>query len=147
MLMTRLLSLLPSSRSLLTVAISGVVGAAVSFGVSQYLRTFEGPNPSPPAPVDRRFVALGRAYLPQLGNAYAAAWERGAKALDSGQGLSAAIEVVAQTWTVNRTDIFNKLLTPEQAKIVPESTKDADVTPAERAAMAAAWRGLALGLR
>ncbi len=147
MLITRLLSLVPSPRSVMTVAISGAVGAAVSIGVSQWLRMSEGPAPSPPPPVDRRFVALGRAYLPQLGNAYAAAWDHGAKALDSGQDLSAALDLVAQTWTANRTDVYNKLLTPEQVKIVPESTKDADVTPAERAAMAAAWRGFALGLR
>ena len=146
MLMTRLLSLLPSPRSVTTVAISGVMGAAVSIGVSQWLRTSDRPAPSPP-PVDRRFVALGRAYLPQLGNAYAAAWDHGAKALDSGQSLSTALDLVAQTWTTNRTEIYNKLLTPEQINIVPESTKDADVTPAERAAMAAAWRGFALGLR
>jgi len=89
----------------------------------------------------------GPAYLPQLGKAYAAAWDQGAKGLDSGPGISAALDTVAQTWTVNRTEIYDKLLTPELAKIVPESVKDSEVTSAERAAMAAPWRGFALGLK
>jgi hypothetical protein len=38
------------------------------------------------------------------------------------------------------------VFTPEFSRIVAESTKDSDVTPAERAALAAAWRGLSLGL-
>jgi hypothetical protein len=142
----RLWSLFPDRRTLVTVTLSSVLGGALAIGVAEWLRSAEGPTGTPQSAHDRRFVSLARAYLPRLGKAYAAAWEQGAKALDSGQGISAALDTVAQTWTANRTEIYDKLLTPELAKIVPESVKDSDITPTERAAMAAAWRGLALGL-
>jgi hypothetical protein len=145
MLITRLWSVFPNWRTLLTVTLSSVLGGAVAIGVSDWLQP-PTPQGSPQPPHDRRYVSLGRAYLPQLGKAYAAAWDQGAKALDSGEGISAALDTVAQNWTANRTAIYDKLLTPELAKIVPESVKDSDVTPAERAALAAAWRGFALGL-
>ena len=105
---------------------------------------------SPPARRLRRRTrsssSVGRAYLPGLGKAYAAAWEEGAKGLDTGQPLSAAIAAVGKTWDANRTQLFDQMATPEFAKIIPESQKDADVTPQQRAAMAAAWRGFASGL-
>jgi len=147
MLFTRLWSLFPSRRTLVTVTLSSVLGGAAAIGVSAWLAPSGGSTGTPQPPVDRRYVSLGRTYLPQLGKAYAAAWDQGAKALDSGQGISAALDTVAQTWTAKRTEVYDKLLTPELAKIVPESVKDSDITPAERAAMAAAWRGFALGLR
>jgi hypothetical protein len=147
MLITRLWSLFPGRRTLVTVTLSSVMGGAVAIGVSDWLRPLDSPSASPQPPYDRRFVSLGRTYLPQLGKAYAAAWDHGANALDSGQPISAALDTVAQTWTADRTAIYDKLLTPELAKIVSESVKDSDVTPAERAAMAAAWRGFALGLK
>jgi hypothetical protein len=129
----------------LTVVLSSVVGGAVAIGIAARLHP-AGPSPGPQPPHDPQYVQVGRAYLPQLGKAYAQAWEEGAKSLDSGQGISAALDVVAKTWTSNRTDLYDKVLTPEFSKIVTESVKDADVTPQERASMAAAWRGLALGL-
>ena len=88
----------------------------------------------------------GKAYLPQLGKAYAAAWEEGAKQLEAGQSITAALEAVSKTWSANRTQLYDHVFTPEFSRIVAESVKDADVTPAERAALAAAWRGLSLGL-
>jgi hypothetical protein len=105
----------------------------------------EGPNPAQPSR-DAHLAAVGRAYLPQLGRAYAEAWNQGAVALDSGQPVSAALDLVAKNWTAGRTAVFDKLVAPEFAKIVPESIKDSDVTPKERAALAAAWRGFAVGL-
>ena len=78
--------------------------------------------------------------------AYARAWDEGAIALDSGQPVSAALDLVAKNWTSGRTALFDKLVAPEFAKIVPESIKDSDVTPQERTALAAAWRGFAVGL-
>ena len=119
--------------TLVTVTLSSVLGGALAIGVADRLQTSKGPTGNPQPSHDRRFVSLGRIYLPQLGKAYAAAWDQGAKALDSGQGISAALDTVAQTWTANRTAIYDKLLTPELAKIVPESVKDSDITPTERA--------------
>jgi len=101
----------------------------------------------PPGPtIDAGFVAIGKAYVPRLGAAYAEAWTKGAEQLDAGSSPPAALAVVASTWQIARTDLFNEVVQPELAKIVPESTLDADVTAAERAALAAAMRGLARGL-
>ena len=105
-------------------------------------RSSAGPVP----PRDPHFVALGKAYLPELGAAYAAAWEEGAKQLEAGGGISTAVDAVAKSWSSGRTQLYDHVLTPEFAKIVAESIKDTDVSADERAAMAAAWRGLALGL-
>jgi hypothetical protein len=135
--------LIPSPRTLLTVALSSLLGGAVAIGAAAWLA---GPAGPPALPTDPNFVRIGRAYLPGLGKAYAAAWEEGAKALDSGQPFSAAIAAVGKTWDANRTQLFDQMATPELAKILPESQKDADVTPQQRAAMAAAWRGFAAGL-
>lgn len=135
--------LIPSTRTLLTVALSSLLGGTVAIGLSARFGEPAGP-PAPPS--DPHFVKVGRAYLPGLGKAYAAAWEEGAKMLDVGQPLSAAIAAVGKAWDANRTQIFDQMATPEFAKIIPESQKDADLTPQQRAAMAAAWRGFASGL-
>jgi hypothetical protein len=135
--------LIPSPRTLLTVALSSLLGGAVAIGAAAWLGRPAGP---PAPPTDPNFVRIGRAYLPGLGKAYAAAWEEGAKALDSGQPFSTAFAAVGKTWDTNRTQLFDQMATPELAKILPESQKDADVTPQQRAAMAAAWRGFAAGL-
>ncbi|MGO9471070.1 MAG: hypothetical protein ACLQIB_41575 [Isosphaeraceae bacterium] len=135
----------PAGRTLLTVVASALVGGSATLGIALWLRSHEGANLAQPGH-DARFLALGRAYLPQLGAAYSRAWDQGATALDSGQTVSAALDLVAKNWTSNRTTLFDKLVAPELAKIVPESIKDSDVTHEERAALAAAWRGFAAGL-
>jgi hypothetical protein len=146
MSLNRLYLLFPSLRTLLTVVLSSVVGAGVVIAASLWLDAHHNPAPGPVPPRDVRFVALGKAYLPQLGLAYAAAWEDGAKQLEAGKDISAAIDAVAKSWSANRTQLYDHLLTPEFSKIVVESVKDSDVTPAERSAMVAAWRGLAVGM-
>jgi hypothetical protein len=135
--------LLPSPSMLLTVGLSSLVGGVVAIGVTARLGEPAGP-PAPPR--DAHFVEVGRAYLPELGKAYAAAWEEGAKGLEAGQPLSASVAAVGKAWDANRAQLFDRMATPEFARIIPESQKDADVTPPQRAAMAAAWRGFAAGL-
>lgn len=135
--------LVPSPRTLLTVGLSSLLGGAVAIGVSLHLGAPGGP-PGPPQ--DPHFVPIGRAYLPELGRAYAAAWEEGAKGLDSGQPVSAAVAAVGRAWDANRARLFDRMATPDFARIIPESQKDDDTTPQQRAAMAAAWRGFAAGL-
>jgi hypothetical protein len=137
---------LPSWRTLVTVAISGMLGAALVMFAYARLVTPNQPVPNPEQPQNPRFAAIGKAYLPQLGKAYAAAWEEGAKQLETGGGISAALDAVSKTWSANRTRLYDQMLTPEFSKIVAESVKDADLTPVERSAMAAAWRGLSSGL-
>jgi hypothetical protein len=144
MAITGIRDLLPSPSVLLTIGLSSLMGGAVAIGVSVYLHEPAGPA----APLqDPHFVKVGRAYLAGLGKAYAAAWEEGAKGLDAGQPLSAAVAAVGKAWDANRAQLFDRVATPEFAKVIAESQKDADVTPQQRAAMAAAWRGLAAGLR
>jgi hypothetical protein len=146
MSLIRLYSLFPSRRTLLTVVLSSALGAGLAIMASDWLGLVRGPNADPVQPRNARFVALGKTYLPKLGKAYAAAWEDGAKQLEAGGDISAAIDAVAKSWSSNRTKLYDNVLTPELSKIVVESVKDSDVTPAERSAMVAAWRGLADGL-
>jgi hypothetical protein len=144
MSLQKVMSYIPSLRTLFTVVISSILGAFVSFGVFVWINS---PIPKPSPPHDARFVALGKSYLAQLGKSYARAWEDGAILLDSGQGLSTTLEAVSKSWTSNRTQLFDQVVTPEFGKLLPESTGDPDVPPQARAALAAAWRGFALGLR
>ncbi len=138
---------IPSRRTLLTIVISSLLGGGLALGISTWLGSPIGPVPSPRAPHDPRFVRIGRTYLTALGKTYASAWDEGAKGLDSGQNLSTVLSAVAKTWSTNRTQLFDQMVTPEFGKLIPETKKDTDVTPQERAAMAAAWRGFALGLQ
>lgn len=137
---------IPSRRTLVVVAVSGVLGGVLALLASARLATADKPAPNPAYSHDRRFVAIGRAYLPQLGKAYAAAWEQGAKKLEAGGGIAVSLDAVSQSWKSNRVQLYDRMLTPEFAKIVAENIKDEDLTTAERTAMAAAWRGLSLGL-
>ncbi len=93
-----------------------------------------------------RFVALGEVYLPQLGKAYAAAWEEGARQLDAGKDVSEALDTVAKEWSINRIHLYDRLVTPQFSLVVPEGADDAKLGPGDRAALAAAWRGLSRGL-
>jgi len=145
MLISRTPAWFPTGRTLVTVIASALIGAAATFGVSEWLRTVDRSDPSQPSR-DPHLAAIGRAYLTQLAEAYAQAWDQGATALDSGQPVSTALDLVAKNWAAGRTAVFDKVVAPEFAKIVPESIKDTDVTPQERAALAAAWRGFAVGL-
>lgn len=125
-----------------------VVVGACSLGsglLFAWLFTRRDDTPSP-GDYDRRFVAVGKAYLSDLGPAYATAWEDGAKVLDAGQSIGMALDTVAKSWEANRKVAGNKRLTPELNKVVAESKPDSEVTSEDRAALAKAYRGLAKGL-
>ena len=147
MLIHMLWAAIPSRRTLFTIVISSLLGGALAVGSATWLRSPAGPPPGPQPLHDPHFVRIGQAYIAALSKTYASAWDQGAQGLDTGQGLSTALDAVAKAWSANRTQLFDQMVTPEFAKLIPETTKDADVTPQERAAMAAAWRGFALGLR
>ncbi len=93
-----------------------------------------------------RFVPIGRAYRAELARVYARSWEDGAKLLDAGQAPEAALDTVAKAWDAGRVKLFERLVTPELARVVPEGKSAKDVTTEDRAALAAAWRGFAKGL-
>ena len=146
MSLSRLFLVLPGRRTVLTVFLSSLVGAALAIAVSARIEMPSKPAPNPGPPHDPRFITVGKAFLPELGKAYAAAWAEGAKQLEAGQSITAALDTVSKTWSSNRAQLYDHVFTPEFSRIVAESTKDSDVMPAERAALAAAWRGLSLGL-
>ena len=59
--------------------------------------------------LDVRFIPLGKTYLPELGRVYAAAWNEGARALESGQPVAAALKSVDQSWDSGRVQLFDRL--------------------------------------
>lgn len=146
MFLNRFSSLVPDRRVVATVLVSSLAGVALTVAVSTWVETSRKPAPNPGPPHDARFVGIGKAYLPQLGKAYAEAWDEGAKVLDTGKSVADALDAVSKKWSSSRTQLYDHVFTPEFSRIVAESVKDSDVTPAERAALAAAWGGLSLGL-
>jgi hypothetical protein len=96
--------------------------------------------------LDGRFIPLGQNYLPELGRLYGKAWVEGAKRLESGQSVPTALTTVRSLWDAGRVQLFDRMITPEFARIVPESRAPSQYTFAERQALAKAWRGFAAGL-
>lgn len=128
------------SRSRVSLAIS----AAALLGLGILLLS---PGPRP-ASRDDRFIRLGRAYPPELGRVYAAAWREGARRLDDGEPIASAIRAVHQAWEAGRIRLFDRVVTPEFAAIVPENPSGtlAGEGDADRKALAWAWREFAAGL-
>jgi hypothetical protein len=139
--------LFPGKTVLLT-AVSGALGAGLAVAVLALHGWLggDGSRPSPPPVLDVRFIPLGQTYLPELGRVYAGAWNEGAKALESGQSVASALKSVGQSWDSGRVQLFDRLITPEFSKIVPEGQAESESTPAGRLALARAWRGFAAGL-
>src|SRR5271157_59315 len=114
------MSRLIPGKTLLLVAVSGALGAELAVGVPA-LHTWlwgDGSKPAPPPVLDVRFIPLGKTYLPELSRAYAAAWNEGAKALESGQPVTAALKSVRQSWDSGQVQLFDRLVTPEFSKFV-----------------------------
>lgn len=105
----------------------------------------DGPTPTPASAIDPRFVPVGKAYIKDLGVAWGASLEDGAKILDAGQPIGMADDAVAKAWEANRKSAFNAHVTPELSKVVEQGKDEKSVTPADRSALAKAYRGLAKG--
>jgi len=138
----------PTTQAVVLTAVSAALGAGLNT-VAPELQRRLGPGGSSPTPVpaiDGRFVILGRVYLPELGRAYGTAWNEGARALESGQPVAAALKSVGRSWESSRVQLFDRLITPQLSKIVADGETEAQVTLADRMALARAWRGLASGL-
>ena len=88
--------------------------------------------------LDVRFIPLGKTYLPELSLVYAAAWNEGAKAHESGQPITAALKSVGQSWDSGQVQFFDSLVTPEFSKFVPENQPEAEAKPTDLAALARA---------
>ena len=59
-----------------------------------------------------------RPIFPSCSRAYAAAWNEGAKALESGQPVTAALKSVRESWDSGQVQLFDRLVTPEFSKFV-----------------------------
>jgi hypothetical protein len=125
-----------------------VISTALGAGLAIYVPTFFRPEESPakPSAVDKRFVPIGKAYLPELGRVYADAWIEGATLLENGQSIASALNSVSKSWNEGRVGLFDRMVTPEFSKVVPEGEDEAESNADERIALARAWRGFALGL-
>jgi hypothetical protein len=53
---------------------------------------------------------------------------------------------VRTLWDAGRVQLFDRMITPEFARIVAENRDPSQYTLAERLALAKAWRGFAAGL-
>jgi hypothetical protein len=137
-----------SASTVLVVAVSAGLGAGLTVAAPTLERWLGVSDLSaPPEPVlDSRFVTLGKTYLPELGKAYATAWNEGAKSLEAGQPVAEALKSVSQSWDSGRVQLFDRLITPELAKIVADGKPESDVKADNRQALAKAWRGFAAGL-
>ncbi|WP_165243489.1 hypothetical protein [Paludisphaera soli] len=90
--------------------------------------------------------SIGRAYPKALGAVYAEAWRQGADALESGRGVNESLSLVAETWAAGRTALFDRVVARSFAAAVPEGKPDAEVSRADKVALAAIWRAFAAGL-
>lgn len=128
----------------MAVLLSALLSGVVCIAVDEYRRPI---TPLPhDGPVDPHFVAVGRSYNRELGKAYAGAIRVGVTELSAGVPASQVFTDVGKDWNSRRQAAFDQVVTPELSKVLPESTEDAAVTPAQRAALAAALRGLAQGV-
>ncbi len=66
------------------------------------------------------------------------AWKEGAKALESGQPVTAALKSVGQSWDSGQVQLFDRLVTPEFSKFVAENQPEAEARPTDLAALARA---------
>jgi hypothetical protein len=130
-------------KTLLLIAISSGLGGWLVFSSLACMRRSDR---APAVSLEGRFMILGQSYLPELGRAYAAAWNEGAGCLEAGQSLAASLQRVGKSWDAGRIQLFDRLITPELSKIVPEGQSGAQALCTQRLAMARAWRALAIGL-
>jgi hypothetical protein len=105
-----------------------------------------GSNPRPDSDYDAAFESVGQEYASSLPEACGSAWVAGARDLDRGSTVSASLLHVAKLWDEARKASFNELVAPKLAEIVPEASAEKEISPAQRRALAAAWRGFAAGL-
>jgi hypothetical protein len=135
--------MLNRAEELAGAAIIGLMLVILGAAAGHYITPHAAPEAiAAPDPIR----AVGTTYAKQLLAADAAAWEAGAKLQDSSATLEASLQTVGTTWATSRTSVYQATVTPVLSRIVPEGTADADVTPAQHAAMAAAMRSIAKGV-
>lgn len=137
---------LPGKSTVAALSASFILGTLMSIGGVSCRSAPD--RPAPLAPLSPQgLIRLGRTYTGNLGKVYASAWETGASALEAGKSVSEAVDSVAAAWDQDRVRLFNRFVAIEFDKIVPQGKADSEISTAERAALARAWRGFAAGLR
>jgi hypothetical protein len=111
-----------------------------------------GPNPNPtpnPTPVppqpETPFQAVIRSYVTGSRLAYADAWDAAAGALESGQTVSQAMDVLGKTLGTKRSASFESTIKPQLVSLLPEGAEPTDA--AKRAQVVAFWRSIAAAIR
>jgi hypothetical protein len=128
----------------LAALVSAFVGAAIMFHVDRAAVT-PVVEPAATAPLDP-IAAVGKKYGAGLLKVYAGAWRDGARKLDAGGTMEAGIAQVGTSLSTGRATLYDETITDVLAQIIPEGTLDADQTPKQKAAGAAAFRSIAAGL-
>jgi hypothetical protein len=132
------------AASFFSTLLDRIFWVALVLGGIYFWNYLQGGGSGPAPAVDASFVKIGKTYPRLLGKAYGEAWSDGADALEGSKSIKDSLDAVSKSWEAARTKIFESELTPAMAKIVPEN--QTDLSPAERAAMVRAWRGLAKGM-
>jgi hypothetical protein len=104
-------------------------------------------KPKPPVPPqpETPFQAVIRSYITGSRLAYADAWEAAASALEGGQTVSQAMDVLGKTLSTKRTASFESTIKPQLVSLLPEGTEPTDA--AKRAQVVAFWRSIAAAIR
>jgi hypothetical protein len=133
----------PPTRPRLLAALPWVLLAVLGVGYLVARGKTPAP-PTPPTPPESKFVALGKAFLPDLKAAQAAGWRKGAEALRGGKGVKDSEDATRSALLARLEADFESKVGPALQAILPEDQELAD--PAKRAALAAALEDLANGL-
>lgn len=123
------------------VLITGILAVGVWIG----RRAPDAPSPAPAA-YDKALVPIGRAYAGVVLSTYATAWNQAADAVASGKPVSDSLAALRTAWEAERTKQYQAAVSPAFWAIVPENATEESITPTQRAALAAAFRGFAKGV-
>lgn len=133
-------------KDFLLIALSQM-GSVVALGVGLWLGGFNLGGPDSAPSVDKSFIPIARAYKEVILDSYAAAWTVAADEVAAGKPVVEALAGIRPSWESARTPEYKATVTPALNAIVAEGTPDSEISPIQRAALAAAFRGFAEGVR
>lgn len=136
-----------SRKDFLLVALLSQMGSIVALGVGLWLGGFSLGGPDSAPSVDKSFIPIARAYKDVILDSYAAAWTVAADEVAAGKPVAEALAGVRPSWESARTPEYKAKVSPAFSAIVAEGVPDSEVSPIQRAALAAAFRGFAKGLK
>ena len=125
-------------------ALTVILVASLAVGVITAKHFHEMPTENP---VEARFAALGRANGPRLLAADAMAFEAAAKDLHAGKSVADVATAIPKAAADNLAATGRRWLAPDLETVIPAGKPEAQITPAERNNLEAAYLGYARGLR